>query len=313
MAFLDNSGDIILDAVLTDTGRMRLAKGDGSFKVTKFALGDDVINYRLYRNQNNPLGAHSSGSAFYDLEILQTPVLEAFTNNTSLLKYRLVTYARNDILYLPVFELNKKNDVTNTTAAGAVYVVAVDNTTAANATNGLDAGSTRGVLNGFAPKDSTHYIRMDIGLNTLNMGLNDPIDQDLYETQLIVELDNRLGTLVNGLTNAPYQFDFLDDDQVATYVLTGGDVFDQYSINPNATKPGSWQVRTPQAKVGFKFLSSTSLRTSDALFNQFGTSDVSVAGSSAETYSIIDTIVRVSGGNTGFSLDIPVRFAKYTG
>ena len=39
MAFLDNSGDIILDAVLTDTGRMRLAKGDGSFRIAKFALG----------------------------------------------------------------------------------------------------------------------------------------------------------------------------------------------------------------------------------------------------------------------------------
>ena len=38
MAFLDNSGDIILDAVLTDAGRERLAKGDGSFKITKFAL-----------------------------------------------------------------------------------------------------------------------------------------------------------------------------------------------------------------------------------------------------------------------------------
>ncbi len=38
MGFLDNSGDIILDAVLTDTGRMRLAKGDGSFKIVKFAL-----------------------------------------------------------------------------------------------------------------------------------------------------------------------------------------------------------------------------------------------------------------------------------
>ena len=38
MAFLDNSGDIILDAVLTDTGRFRLARGDGSFKITKFAL-----------------------------------------------------------------------------------------------------------------------------------------------------------------------------------------------------------------------------------------------------------------------------------
>ena len=47
MAFLDNSGDIILDAVLTDTGRMRLAKGDGSFNITKFALSDDEIDYML--------------------------------------------------------------------------------------------------------------------------------------------------------------------------------------------------------------------------------------------------------------------------
>ena len=36
MAFLDNSGDIILDAVFTDTGRFRLARGDGSFKITTF-------------------------------------------------------------------------------------------------------------------------------------------------------------------------------------------------------------------------------------------------------------------------------------
>jgi hypothetical protein len=37
MAFLDNSGDIILDAVLTDTGRMRLAKGDGP-QIVLYAL-----------------------------------------------------------------------------------------------------------------------------------------------------------------------------------------------------------------------------------------------------------------------------------
>ena len=49
MAFLDNSGDIILDAVLTDTGRYRLAKGDGSFKISKFALSDDEIDYSLYK------------------------------------------------------------------------------------------------------------------------------------------------------------------------------------------------------------------------------------------------------------------------
>ena len=73
MAFLDNSGDIILDAVLTDTRRYRLARGDGSFKIAKFALGDDEIDYTNYQNSNHVDGAHASGSAYYDLQILQTP------------------------------------------------------------------------------------------------------------------------------------------------------------------------------------------------------------------------------------------------
>ena len=100
MAFLDNSGDIILDAVLTDTGRFRLAKGDGSFRIVKFALGDDEVDYGKYNRD------HASGSAYYDLEVLQTPVLEAFTNNTSNLKTKLVTISRTNILYMPILKLN---------------------------------------------------------------------------------------------------------------------------------------------------------------------------------------------------------------
>ena len=98
MAFLDNSGDIILDAVLTDAGRQRLAKGN--FKIVKFAFGDEEINYGIYNS------SHPSGSAFYDLEVMQTPILEAFTNNTSLMKSKLVTINRNNILYMPTFKLS---------------------------------------------------------------------------------------------------------------------------------------------------------------------------------------------------------------
>ena len=82
MAFLDNSGDIILDAVLTDLGREKMASGD--FSVKYFALGDDEIDYSLY-NKNHP-----SGSAYYDLEILQTPVFEAFTQTNSSINYGLL-------------------------------------------------------------------------------------------------------------------------------------------------------------------------------------------------------------------------------
>ncbi len=63
MGFQDNSGDIIFDVVLTDEGRRQLAKGDGSFKISKFKLGDDEINYELFDT--------TTGSAYQDLQILQ--------------------------------------------------------------------------------------------------------------------------------------------------------------------------------------------------------------------------------------------------
>ncbi len=48
MGFLDHStNNIILDAVLTDKGREFLSRNDGSFNVTKFALGDDEVDYTL--------------------------------------------------------------------------------------------------------------------------------------------------------------------------------------------------------------------------------------------------------------------------
>ncbi len=100
MAFLDNSGDIILDAVLTDAGRQRMARGQ--FKIAKYAFGDDEINYELY-NPNHP-----SGSAYSDIEIMQTPTLEAITNNTSTMRSKLMSLGRTNLLYLPVLRLNKR-------------------------------------------------------------------------------------------------------------------------------------------------------------------------------------------------------------
>jgi hypothetical protein len=99
MSFLDNSGDIILDAVITDAGRKRMA--EGKFSITKYAFGDEEINYALFND------AHPSGSAFYDLQIMQTPIFEAFTNNTSTMSSKLMTLYDNNYLYLPVLRLNE--------------------------------------------------------------------------------------------------------------------------------------------------------------------------------------------------------------
>ena len=72
MAFLDNSGDIILDAVLTDAGRKRLAEGNGSFRITKYAFGDDEIDYTTITKFGRTVGKEKITK--------NTPIFEAQTS-----------------------------------------------------------------------------------------------------------------------------------------------------------------------------------------------------------------------------------------
>ena len=87
MGFLDNT-TITVDAILTKKGRELLARGDGSFRPTQFALADDEMNYALY----NP--DHPSGSAYYGEALEALPLLEAFSDETQAMKYKLVTLPR---------------------------------------------------------------------------------------------------------------------------------------------------------------------------------------------------------------------------
>ena len=87
MGYLNNQV-VTVDAILTNKGRELLAKGDGSFNITQFALSDDEIDYTLY-NPNHP-----SGSAFYGEAIQNMPLMEAFPDETQMMKYKLVTLNR---------------------------------------------------------------------------------------------------------------------------------------------------------------------------------------------------------------------------
>jgi hypothetical protein len=93
MGFSDNSGEIFIDAVLTDEGRERLARNDGSFAIVRFRFGDDEIDYRFW----NEL----TGSDSKDRKILDTPIFEAFTNETVALRYPLVTVRNSRLQFLP--------------------------------------------------------------------------------------------------------------------------------------------------------------------------------------------------------------------
>jgi len=365
MAFLDNSGDIILDAVLTDTGRLRLAQGDGSFKISKFALGDDEINYTLY-NKN-----HSSGSAYYDLEILQTPILEAFTNNSTQIKSRLMTISRTNILFMPILKLNTNSDpangdyqvgdsrfffrngadlggLTEGNVAKNRFYVATDlltfnaiayarQGTTNNTFSNLISNNNAACLAGFNNSHRGH-IRVDQGLDTEEIHPTVNLDDSLVETAFLVETDYRLGGIKSPTENNLAAVNFIDDDGIASYYLTQQGIYiNPTNVAPSANKgkigEANYDERNdPQVFSGprgntlqFRIQASTELQSSTYLFTQLGSSvtieddgsdtilgldaqDPYIAGKTTIHY--IDSTVRVIGANTGFRIDIPIRYVK---
>ena len=97
MGYLNNTA-VTVDAILTAKGRELLARGDGSFRITQFALSDDEIDYTLY-NPTQP-----SGSAFYGEAIDNMPLLEAFPDENQIMKYKLVTLPRGTAK-MPVLDI----------------------------------------------------------------------------------------------------------------------------------------------------------------------------------------------------------------
>jgi len=95
MGFQDNSGEVFVDATLTDLGRERLARNDGSFYITKFRFGDDEIDYRGWNEQ--------TGSSAKDVAILDTPLFEASSNEAVALRSPLITIRNPRLQYLPAF------------------------------------------------------------------------------------------------------------------------------------------------------------------------------------------------------------------
>ena len=291
MAFQNNSGDIILDVVLTDEGRRRLALGDGSFQITQFALGDDEINYALFET--------GSTTALQDLSILQTPILEAFTNNTSMMKTKLLSLPNPDLLYLPVLLLNSLQQKLTTQGN---FVVCVDKATWDNGSTGntkaigVDAnGPIDGMVYGLDSDGNGTYIVIDSGIDSTNVT---QMDRSLIETSFIIEMDNRLGQIVSSDGKSLPGAARVDDDNIAMYVIdlssaSGGNKF-VTNVNQVDFGDSDTPIDGPiGARLEFK------IRSTDTT-TYTGHNNV----------KIIDSIVRVSGMTTGYSIDIPVRFAK---
>jgi hypothetical protein len=112
MAYLDNTV-ITVDAVLTKLGRERLSQGGGFFKIDKWAVSDDEVDYSLYNT------AHPLGTDYYANIIESMPVLEAIPDETQALRYKL--YTADDLSTLPYLKnLTLANSINIATGTGAL-------------------------------------------------------------------------------------------------------------------------------------------------------------------------------------------------
>ena len=88
MGFLNNT-TVTVDAILTKKGRELLAQGTSAFQITKFALADDEVDYRLFDV------SHPNGTVYYGAVIEAMPLLEAFPDENHVMRYKLITLPKN--------------------------------------------------------------------------------------------------------------------------------------------------------------------------------------------------------------------------
>jgi len=332
MAFLDNSGDIILDAVLTEGGRKRMATGN--FRITKFALGDDGINYALY----NP----NTGSAYTDLEILQTPVLEATTQTNANISYGLLSISRNDMLYLPRLKVNELVDNTaadynnvfylaansetadaleaTTATANPKYVLRNQNTTGTKIVleSGLDGAGNDGVT-GTQENQTNYLVSLNLDDETFMVSVDNRFLVGVYGPQrgLFTKFTNQPSgqrdvslplqaiagrSVTQGLSN------------YSTYVANGIKNRVYYTGTSTAATTVS-AIDGPRARVvALNFavdtaLTSVSSGARSSKYSLYGSIGQDLF-SDGNTYDYIDILVYVIGARSAAQYQLPIRLTR---
>lgn len=295
-SFLDNSGDIVLDAVLTDYGRQLLAKGDGSFNIVKFALGDDEIDYTLWDS--------SAESPNKDTAILSTPVLEAFTNNAASMKSKLLTINIENLLFLPIMVINtiiKPTGTFNGKFTGFVIPVDVSN----NETT-VSLVSQDGVVVGFGAEGK---IVVDQGFDSNSTDKQKSLfdtNPELFEREYNIFLDHRLGRLMD--ISSPLS---VDDDGMAVYRVTADNTAFVTRIPTDSGQTAqNALLGSPGSRLQFKIVPQVVLSTTNTYFNTLGNSGVELVEPGGDTFKTIKSYVRIVGVTTGYSLEIPILYAK---
>ena len=326
MAFLDNSGDIILDAVLTELGRKKMAAGN--FNISKFALGDDEINYELY-NKN-----HASGSAYYDLEIMQTPIFESNTGQNATINYGLQSITNRRLFYMPVIKRNTIIDRAMLPVTNIFYLAISDGITydaLVTAFGGVAGGGQRKVL--LSGKRDSSAIILETGIDNSEIAgtaanrTNIVVSNGLTESHFDVSIDTRfLGGVMGPAGSTTFSNNGPSGDSQVSITLstrtptrrdqsiTNHSIVRVASITNNVVKRQTDQkadtatsvIAGPRASMTALSFVVNTLAPDD--FTRFGKTGQTISGASG-TYKYIDTMVKVVG-STGLVEQLPIRIIQ---
>jgi hypothetical protein len=289
MAFLDNSGDIILDAVLTKAGRKAMA--EGTFNVSKFGCGDDEINYGTYDL------AHPSGSAYYDLEIMQTPVFEASTAVNAEINYGLISFNNAELLYLPAFAVNEKSamvdEAYSTRSKYGVFHMAVNAETAEKLQAEVDAGT--GLLN------ARFFCQAGVSNKARGLIIESGLEISNYDATVPAGTGNLTGfTRYTATPRANLIYEDasgIDDDSLSAIrgprgicMLVNFSLNEELATTASGVRARMWTDYGRTAK-------------------KIDSTDASPTGTNL--YDLLDTTVMVQGNQSGATLQIPVRLVRY--
>jgi len=217
----------------------------------------------------------------------------------------LISISDNNLLFLPIIKLNEifSGDVDR--HGNDQYTVAVNTTTEDK------FSTTHKVMSGENPADNPRYVRIDQGLDTTSFSPSRTLSSALNETQYIIEIDNRLGTIIGKSTSTSAPLSYIDDDDIASYFVSTSNaefVYDNPITNVDSTTQA---VAGPRGTV-LEFKIGSSLDLSDgAYFDDLGSTVSMTDDGGTSTYKYIDTFVRIQGATTGYRLDIPVRFVRF--
>jgi len=328
MAFLDNSGTIILDAILTDIGRKRMAQGN--FNPSKFSLGDDEMDYTL---------VNVDDSDYSKLETLST--IEALNSENATINHGLQNFTSDDILYLPQIKINSllKGAVKIKPSMPDFYFVSANDETTAKLkglltkkqfleSNSYDRNKLffeSGIENNKLPRNAKARERYILNYNLLDRYFIINCDHRFVDRLLIVDPE---GTYFENdeANNLFYDFQSLKEvtpvslekilEYYNSYFAIGVDnlIYSHTSAKDDLHSA----IKGPRGSAcafNVKLINELTIDTSgtrDFRYTKFGKVNQTLFGG-AKKFDYIDTSIYIQGTSSKATLQVPIRILRYAG